>query len=196
MTGFPETRGSLVAAMKSGDPGERARGLETLARAYWKPVYTYVCLKAGRPHEDAADLTQEFLAQLVEKGWLVKFDPTNERLRTSLRVLVDGLVANESKAKGRVKRGGRLQNSRSTSTPSGARPRITPQRASCHRRISSNGSGCGTSSRWRASASVRRARETGASFGSRSFRPTTSKRTPPWRGRVTWTSLVDLERPP
>jgi len=109
MTGFPETRGSLVAAMKGGDREERARALETLAGAYWKPVYTYVRLKGGRPHEDAADLTQEFFAQLVEKNWLARFDPGKARLRTYLRVLVDGLVANASKARGRVKRGGGLQ---------------------------------------------------------------------------------------
>jgi len=109
MTGFPETRGSLVAAMKGGDREARARALETLAGAYWKPVYTYVRLKTGRAHEDAADLTQEFFAQLVEKDWLVRFDPAKARLRTYLRVLVDGLVANASKARGRGKRGGGLQ---------------------------------------------------------------------------------------
>jgi RNA polymerase sigma-70 factor (ECF subfamily) len=109
MTRFPETRGSLVAAVKSGDGEARARALETLAEAYWKPVYTYVRLKAGRSHEEAADLTQEFFARLVEKDWLVRFDPSKARLRTYLRVLVDGIVANESKAKGRVKRGGGLQ---------------------------------------------------------------------------------------
>jgi RNA polymerase sigma factor (sigma-70 family) len=109
MTRFPDTRGSLVAAVKSGDGEARARALETLAEAYWRPVYAYVRLKAGREHEDAADLTQEFFAQLVEKDWLVRFDPSKARLRTYLRVLVDGLVANEWKAKGRVKRGGGLQ---------------------------------------------------------------------------------------
>ena len=110
MTGFPETRGSLVAAMTSGDGGERARALETLAGAYWRPVYTYVRLSAGRPHEDAADLTQEFFAQLVEKDWLARFDPSKARLRTYLRLLVDGLVANAAKARGRLKRGGTRQH--------------------------------------------------------------------------------------
>jgi hypothetical protein len=109
MAGFPETRGSLVAAMRSGDAQERTRALDVLAVAYWKPVYTYVRLSAGRPHEDAADLTQELFAELAAKDWLAKFDPAKARLRTYLRVLVDGLVANESKARGRVKRGGRAQ---------------------------------------------------------------------------------------
>ncbi|MFI5120193.1 MAG: RNA polymerase sigma factor [Thermoanaerobaculia bacterium] len=109
MTRFPDTRGSLVAGVTSGDTEARARALETLAEAYWRPVYTYVRLKAGREHGEAADLTQEFFARLVEKDWLSRFDPSKARLRTYLRVLVDGLVANESKAKGRVKRGGGLR---------------------------------------------------------------------------------------
>ena len=67
MTRFPDTRGSLVAAVKSGDREARARALETLAEAYWRPVYTYVRLNAGREHEEAVDITQEFFAQLVEK---------------------------------------------------------------------------------------------------------------------------------
>ena len=109
MTRFPDTRRSLVAAVKSGDGDERARALETLAEAYWRPVYTYVRLKAGRGHEEAADLTQEFFARLVEKDWLARFDASKARFRTYVRVLVDGLVANESKSKARAKRGGGLQ---------------------------------------------------------------------------------------
>jgi RNA polymerase sigma-70 factor (ECF subfamily) len=109
MTRFPDTRGSLVAAVKSGEREARSRALETLAEAYWKPVYTYVRLKAGREHEEAADLTQEFFARLVEKDWLERFDPSKARLRTYLRILVDGLAANESKAKGRLKRGGGMK---------------------------------------------------------------------------------------
>ncbi len=109
MTRFPDTRGSLVAAMRSPDEATRARALSTLAEAYWQPIYTYVRLKAGREHEEAADLTQEFFARLVEKDWLARFDASKARLRTYLRVLADGLVANASKAEGRVKRGGGLQ---------------------------------------------------------------------------------------
>jgi len=109
MARFPDTRGSLVEAARSGDGEARARALETLAEAYWRPVYTYVRLRAGLAHEEAADLTQEFFAKLVEKGWLEKFDASKARLRTYLRVLVDGLVANEAKARNRLKRGGGIK---------------------------------------------------------------------------------------
>jgi RNA polymerase sigma factor (sigma-70 family) len=106
MTGFPETRGSLVAAMKSGDGTERARALETLAGAYWKPVYAYVRFRFRHGHEEAADLTQDFFARLAEDTFLSRFDPMKARLRTYLRLAVDGLVANDAKAARRLKRGG------------------------------------------------------------------------------------------
>lgn len=106
MAGFPETRGSMIANLASPSTADRARGLETLAAAYWKPVYTYVRFRWNRPHEDAADLTQEFFARVVEKDLLARHDASRARLRTYLRVCVDGFVANELKAAGRQKRGG------------------------------------------------------------------------------------------
>lgn len=39
---FPTTRRTVVAAMRSGDETERARALDTLVAAYWKPVYKYL----------------------------------------------------------------------------------------------------------------------------------------------------------
>jgi len=109
MTGFPDTRGSLVAAMTSGDRLERARALETLAGAYWKPVYTYVRLRFRRSHDEAQDLTQDLFARLSEGPVLERFDPEKARLRTYLRVVVDSLVANGAEAARRLKRGGGLQ---------------------------------------------------------------------------------------
>ncbi len=106
MTAFPATRGSVIVAAASGEPVIRARALETLAAAYWKPVYAYIRMRHGKSHEEASDLTQELFARLVEKGWLLRFDPAKARLRTYLRVCVDGLVANEEKAARREKRGG------------------------------------------------------------------------------------------
>lgn len=106
MARFPETRGSVVAAAAGRNAEARSRALGTLAEAYWAPIYTYVRFKARRTHEEAADLTQEFFVGLVEKDWLARFDPGKARLRTYFRMLVDGLDANEWKARGRVKRGG------------------------------------------------------------------------------------------
>jgi RNA polymerase sigma factor (sigma-70 family) len=104
--GFPPTRHSALAAVRSGDAAERARGLSALSSAYWRPVYGYLRLRWRKPHEEAADLAQEFFAELVEKELLSRFDPSRARLRTWLRVCIDGLVGNHDKAASRVKRGG------------------------------------------------------------------------------------------
>src|SRR5215470_926677 len=43
---FPPTRWSVVAAARSDDSAERARALDVLFAAYWKPVYKYIRLNA------------------------------------------------------------------------------------------------------------------------------------------------------
>jgi RNA polymerase sigma factor (sigma-70 family) len=79
---------------------------DALVSAYWRPVYKYVRIRWHADREDAADLTQEFFARAFEKGSLGRFDPARARFRTFLRVCLDGFVANEHKAAGRIKRGG------------------------------------------------------------------------------------------
>lgn len=106
---FPETRGSLLIAARSENPAERERALEALITAYWKPVYKYVRLKWGKDVEASEDLTQEFFTELLERNLLRNYDPKKARLRTYLRVCVDGLAANEHKAANRLKRGGGLR---------------------------------------------------------------------------------------
>jgi len=103
---FPLTRDSALAALRSGDVAERARGLETFSSAYWGPVYSYLRLRWHRSHDEAADLAQEFFADVVQKELLARFDATRARFRTYLRVCIDGLVANHDKAALRQKRGG------------------------------------------------------------------------------------------
>ena len=103
---FPPTRLSVVEAVRSGDAETRTRALEALVAAYWRPVYRHVRRKWGKDHEEAADRTQEFFAELLERDLLARFDPGKAKLRTYLRVCVDGLVSNAEKAAARQKRGG------------------------------------------------------------------------------------------
>ena len=64
---FPTTRWSRVAAAGDPDsPGGRA-ALEGLCRDYWYPLYALVRRKGHGPDE-AADLVQGFLADLLERG--------------------------------------------------------------------------------------------------------------------------------
>jgi RNA polymerase sigma factor (sigma-70 family) len=105
---FPQTRRSVLEAVRSIDAEERERALEALCAAYWKPVYKYVRWRWNRPAETAQDLTQGFFAELLERELLDKFDSKKSRLRTYLRVCVDSFVMNEDKAGRRHKRGGNI----------------------------------------------------------------------------------------
>jgi RNA polymerase sigma factor (sigma-70 family) len=103
---FPQTRWSVIEGARSSQPEQRQRALDVLVSAYWKPVYKYIRLHWGKANEEAKDLTQDFFTRLIEKNLLDRFDPAKARLRTYLRVCVDGLVMNTDKAMQRQKRGG------------------------------------------------------------------------------------------
>jgi RNA polymerase sigma factor (sigma-70 family) len=105
---FPSTHWSVIEATRSPSAEERQRALDTLIRAYWKPVYKYIRLHWKKDNEPAKDLTQDFFARLIEKRMLDRFDPARARLRTYLRICVDGLVMNEDKAAQCIKRGGEI----------------------------------------------------------------------------------------
>lgn len=103
---FPETHRSVVLAARSSDPEERARALDTLVRAYWRPVFKHVRIKWRADNSRAEDLAQGFFAAALEKGWLERFDPTKGRFRTFLLTCLDAFAANELRAAQRLKRGG------------------------------------------------------------------------------------------
>ncbi|HEX9186071.1 MAG TPA: sigma-70 family RNA polymerase sigma factor [Vicinamibacteria bacterium] len=96
----------MVLAVRSGDAAERARALDVLVEAYWRPVFRHVRARWRADDEDARDLAQGFFAAALEKGWLERFDPARGRFRTYLLTCLDGFVAKEKRAGRRLKRGG------------------------------------------------------------------------------------------
>ena len=103
---FPQTRRSVVLAVGSASPEERARALDVLVAAYWRPVFRHVRARWRQDDEDARDLAQGFFAAALERGWLAKFDPGRGKFRTYLLTCLDGFVAKEKRAGRRLKRGG------------------------------------------------------------------------------------------
>jgi RNA polymerase sigma factor (sigma-70 family) len=103
---FPNTQVSAIAAARDGSGNDRARALDAIVAAYWKPAYKYVRLRWRSGPEDAEDLVQGFFARALEKSFFQRYEPGRARFRTYLRVCLDGHVANERKAEGRLKRGG------------------------------------------------------------------------------------------
>ncbi len=103
---FPQTHRSVVLAVRSEDPEERARALEAVIAAYWRPVQRHLVTRWRRGDDDSRDLTQGFFAAALEKGWLARFDPGRGRFRTYLLACLDGYVGKERRARRRLKRGG------------------------------------------------------------------------------------------
>jgi RNA polymerase sigma factor (sigma-70 family) len=101
---FPATRRSAILATRSADPAIRTQAYETLVSMYWKPSYKYVRIKWRESNENTKDLIQGFFARAIEKGYFQGYDPAKASFRTYLRTCLDGFVANERKAAGRLKR--------------------------------------------------------------------------------------------
>jgi DNA-directed RNA polymerase specialized sigma24 family protein len=107
---FPGTRRTVLRATACADPDVRREAFQDLIGVYWKPVYKYIRCHWSAGNEEAKDLTQGFFAQALDKGFLERYDPARSRFRTFLRTCIDGFVANERKAAGRIKRGGAVQH--------------------------------------------------------------------------------------
>ena len=103
---FPTTRGSVISAVRDGDPERQQVALEILVTVYWRPVYTRLRLKWAAEPADAEDLTQEFFATALEREFFRDYDPERARFRTWLRVCLDRFAANARRAERRLKRGG------------------------------------------------------------------------------------------
>jgi DNA-directed RNA polymerase specialized sigma24 family protein len=103
---FPLTNRSMIDGIRSDDPTNRERAMQSLIAAYWKPVYKYLCMKRFASNEEAKDLTQGFFTLALEKSFIERYVEQRASFRTYLKLCVDGYVANERKAAARQKRGG------------------------------------------------------------------------------------------
>ncbi len=101
---FHTTRWSLITSAQ-GDGNAAHESLAKLCQTYWYPLYAFV-RRAGHSPEDAQDLTQEFFARLLEKGWLDGVDRERGRFRSWLLSSMKHFLANEWDRARTQKRGG------------------------------------------------------------------------------------------
>jgi DNA-directed RNA polymerase specialized sigma24 family protein len=101
---FVTTRWSMVLSAR-GDTTGAQTALEALCAAYWYPLYAFVRREGHAPH-DAQDLTQEFFARLLEKGWLGGVARERGRFRSFLLASMKHFLANEWDRAHALKRGG------------------------------------------------------------------------------------------
>ncbi len=102
---FRTTRWSLV--LRAGRDGERgaAEALETLCRAYWRPLFAFV-LRRGFDEHTAKDLTQGFFADLLGRNALNRADERRGKFRSFLLTSFENYLANEWDKQRALKRGG------------------------------------------------------------------------------------------
>ncbi len=102
---FPTTRWSRI--IRAGDPADpTARtALEDLCRDYWFPLYAFV-RRHGVGADDAEDIVQGFLADLIERGDRASLDQLKGRFRAFLRRACDHYLANRRDHDRAAKRGG------------------------------------------------------------------------------------------
>jgi RNA polymerase sigma factor (sigma-70 family) len=105
---FPLTSVSAILGAASDDESLRERALESIARAYWKPVYKYLRLRWNLGREDAEDLTQEFFARAARESTFSRYDASIARFRTFVRACLDSMAKNGRIAGARLKRGGQV----------------------------------------------------------------------------------------
>jgi len=102
---FPATRWSLLLAARGGSAPEARRQLNELFTIYWSPLHAFL-RRRGFPREDAQDLTQEFLADLLRRDFLAGIDPAKGKFRSFLLASLQHFLSNDRAKEGRLKRGG------------------------------------------------------------------------------------------
>ena len=103
---FPNTRWTEILRAKGNKTKERQESLQSLAQAYWKPIYGYCRRKWSKSIQDAEDLTQAFFLMLIQGDALKKYDPGLGRFRPYLKTLLQNFEGDRYDYLMALKRGG------------------------------------------------------------------------------------------
>ncbi len=105
MARFPTTRWGSVA--EAADPARPGAGdaLAEICRRYWYPVYSFIRSR-GHSADEAADLTQDYFARLLEGRLLAEADSRKGRFRTLLRTDCGYFLSDQRDRRRAHKRGG------------------------------------------------------------------------------------------
>lgn len=93
-----------MAARDGSDTDARA-ALEELCASYWFPLYSYIRRRGFSP-EEAADLTQDYFAELLEKDLIQSIDREKGRFRSFLLATLKYFLSHERDKAQALKRGG------------------------------------------------------------------------------------------
>lgn len=93
--------------LRAGEQGrdEAKEALSSLCQDYWRPLFRFA-RRAGKSPEEAQDLTQGFLGDLIESNSFARADRERGRFRTFLLAAFVHYMANEQRHQQAQKRGG------------------------------------------------------------------------------------------
>lgn len=91
-----------------GGGGDAGKALAGLCQEYWKPIYVYVC-RQGHRTEDAKDLTQSFILELIKGPLLGRADPERGRFRSFVLTALKHFLLNSERFNRAEIRGGRAE---------------------------------------------------------------------------------------
>ncbi len=101
---FPTTQWSRILIAGGVGAPHADDALAEFCRTYWYPLYAFIRRRGHAPPE-AADLTQELFARLIEKGVLADADPAKGRFRSFLMTVSIHFLANQHDRSVAAKRG-------------------------------------------------------------------------------------------
>ena len=101
---FATTQWSVVQAA-GGTTNSSIEALEELCRTYWYPLYAYV-RRRGYQISNAQDLTQGFIASLLQRQTIGRADPDRGRFRSYLLGCFNLYLSDEQQRQSTQKRGG------------------------------------------------------------------------------------------
>ncbi len=102
---FATTHWSVILAAGQRDTPQAAAALEQLCRTYWYPIYAYVRRQEHSP-EDAQDLTQDFFAHLLARGFPHGAVPERGKFRSFLLASLRHFLVDQHRNAAALKRGG------------------------------------------------------------------------------------------
>ncbi len=102
---FKTTNWSVVVAAGHGSSTAIRKALGELCETYWFPLYAFA-RRQGQSPEDAQDLTQEFFARFLERGYFALANRERGRFRTFLLSSLKHFLTEEWRRANRQKRGG------------------------------------------------------------------------------------------
>ena len=104
MARFPTTAWSVISRARRGHSDASRTALASLCENYWYPLYSYARARGIR-HDDALDLTQGYLALLLEKDYLAEVRSREGRFRAFLLTSFQHFLSKERDRARALKRG-------------------------------------------------------------------------------------------